>query len=417
MKFPLSIGLLFVLYRLLWACTLPLLRLAPRLREGWAERCLKEVPFSQVDIWMHAASVGEAFIARELLANFSDHRKMAILITTNTSQGRAILEQSPDFHGHQVTLCYMPFDHPALVKKAVAIANPSLLVLIELEIWPALMAEMKQQQKQIIIVNGRMTTKSYKGYMKFPSLWKMLKPQRILAISQGNKSRLQSLFQQENSHFVSNIKFDRIAECTLSKSSGRGKTLILASIRRQEEVEVMHLITKLLALSPELTIELFPRHLQRVPHWQKLLTDNGIPSILHTESSDDSLPSVRVWDVFGELINRYRGADAAFIGGSLAPLGGQNFVECFMNGTIAVTGPFISDFLWAGDEVFRLGLVRKGRNTAEVFSLLVDLLENPIPKEVVRDKANRYIHSKQGGSRRSCLHIEEMLDKDVRIST
>lgn len=417
MNSPLSIRLLFAVYHLLWICILPFLRFAPRLREGWAERCLKEVPFSQVDIWMHAASVGEAYIARELLGNFSHHKRLKLLITTNTSQGRAILEQTPDFHGHMVSLCYMPFDHPSLIKKAVTIANPALLVLIELEIWPALMAEIKRQHGKIIIVNGRMTKKSFKGYKKIPSLWKMLTPQKILAISESDKFRLQTLFGQEDSHVVSNIKFDRIRECRLSKSSNTTKKLVLASIRRQEEPEVLYLITKLLQIFPTLQIELFPRHLQRASHWQKHLKESKIPFVLYTESATSPSVAVRIWDVFGELINTYQSADAAFIGGSLAPLGGQNFIEAFMNGTIAVSGPSVTDFLWAGDEVYSLGLVRKGKDTKEVLALLIDLLKNPIAKECIKEKANRYIHSKQGGSRKSCLHIEEMLEKDSSPNT
>ncbi len=215
MKAPLAIRLLFVVYRLLWICILPLLRLAPRLREGWSERCAKEIPFAKVDIWIHAASVGEAYIARELLANFSKDQTFDILITSNTSQGREVLEQNPHSHGHRVTLSYMVFDSPSLVKKAVAVADPELLVLIELEIWPALMAEIKRQQKQIIIVNGRMTEKSFKGYNRIPSLWRIVKPQRILAISVGDTSRLKRLFEVEECHQVPNIKFDRIPKCQI----------------------------------------------------------------------------------------------------------------------------------------------------------------------------------------------------------
>jgi len=161
MKEPLSIKFLFILYRFLWFCATPFLIRSSRLQEGADERILKRINFSKVDIWMHAASVGEAYIARQLLKSFDEEQKLKILITTNTSQGREILEKDRTTdHNHSVTIAYMVFDNPALVKKAVRIADPSLLVLIELEIWPALMAENKNvQNKRMIIVNGRMTEK------------------------------------------------------------------------------------------------------------------------------------------------------------------------------------------------------------------------------------------------------------------
>lgn len=410
MKAPLAIRSLFFAYRLLWFFILPLLWFAPRLKEGWQERCATGLSFGKVDIWIHAASVGEAYIARELLANFSKDTAFDILITCNTEQGRTVLDHNLNSHGHQVTLSYMVFDSPALVKKAVALANPELLVLIELEIWPALMAEIKQQQKQIIIINGRMTKKSFKGYNRIPSLWRYLKPQRILAISEGDRSRLQSLFDVEECLYVPNIKFDRIQTCRISKaSSGGPKRLILASIRKEEELDVLQLITGVLDLFPDIHIDLFPRHLQRVSHWQKRLWELAIPHDLKSNPSKTRF-SLRIYDTFGELINAYQDADAAFVGGSLAPLGGQNFIESFMNGTIAVTGPWITDFLWVGDEVFSSDLVRRGRNTKEVLQLLIDLLNHPVKQEIIQENANRYIESKRGGTRRSCQQIESMLN-------
>lgn len=409
MKAPLTIRLLFTIYRFLWFCILPLLRLAPRLKVGWSERCLKVLPFAKVDIWIHAASVGEAYIARELLANFSRDKTFDILITTNTLQGRDVLERNPHNHGHQITISYMVFDSPALIKKAVAIADPKILVLIELEIWPALMAEIKRKQKQIIIVNGRMTKRSFKGYNRIPSLWRTLKPQQILAISVGDKSRLKRLFEVEECHQVPNIKFDRIPKCLISNtSSTKSKRLILASIRKQEEAKVIQIITGVLQLFPDIQIDLFPRHQYRVAHWQKHLLQQGISFTLKSAPSK-TVSSVCICDTFGELINAYQDADAAFVGGSLAPLGGQNFIESFMNGTIAITGPWISDFLWVGDEVFSSDLVRRGRDTKEVLQLLIDLLNNPVQKEIIQEKANRYIEGKRGGGAITCQHIENLM--------
>jgi len=418
MKEPFLIKFLFFIYKLLWLCITPLLLCSPRLKEGAAERTLQEINFSKVDLWMHAASVGEAYIARQILKSFEGIQRLDILITCNTSQGREILEKSLAEQRHNVTIAYMVFDNPALVKKAITIADPKLLVLIELEIWPALMAEMKRQRKQIIIVNGRMTEKSFKGYQKVAFLWRMLKPDTILAISEADKVRLQTLFQQKKTYFVENIKFDQIEKCTfLERTSTENKSLILASIRKEEESEVLYLITKLLEIFPNLHIDLFPRHLHRVSGWETFLSEQNISCILKTASSENGSQSVLIWDVFGEMIKAYQRSDAAFVGGSLAPLGGQNFIEAFMNGVIPVTGPSVSNFLWTGDEVFKDGLVQKGNNKEEVLQLLVTMLKEPTDRARIQQKANKYIQSKQGGSRKTCQYIVDSLQNHDENTT
>lgn len=359
---------------------------------------------------MHAASVGEAYIALQILKSFEEDQKLDILVTCNTSQGKEILEKNIPDQPHTVTIAYMVFDNPALVTKAIETADPKLLVLIELEIWPALMAEMKRQKKQIIIVNGRMTEKSFKGYSKVAFLWRMLKPDVILATSEGNKARLQTLFQQKDTYLVENIKFDQIEKCSIvERTVTRNKSLILASIRKEEESEVLHIILKLLEIFPNLHIDLFPRHLHRVPDWEKLLSEQEISYSIKSTSRNNGHRSVLIWDVFGEMINAYQRSDAAFVGGSLAPLGGQNFIEAFMNGVIPVTGPSVSNFLWTGPEVFRDGLVKKGNSREEVLQLLVSILKSPPDKNIIQQKANRYIQLKQGGSRKTCQHIVDLL--------
>ncbi len=410
MNQSLPIRLLFIGYQFLWLLLTPLLLCSPRLKEGGDERTLKKISFSKVDLWIHAASVGEAYIARQIVNNFPKEQKLDILITTNTSQGHEILVKEMHSLQQNVQIAYMVFDSPSLVRKAVQIADPKLLVLIELEIWPALMAEIKRQKKKIIIVNGRMTRKSFKGYTKAGFFFRTLQPDTILATCNENKFHLERLFRQEKTYLVPNIKFDLIHHCTIAQSAeGERQSLVLASIRKEEEADVLFLIQRILQTFPDLQINLFPRHLHRVEQWQKLLTESGINHTLKTsEASLDSSPVI-IWDLFGQLTTAYQKADAAFVGGSLANLGGQNFIEAFMNGVIPVTGPSISNFLWTGEEVLSDGLLKKGENKEEVLDLLVQLLKNPPDKKALQKKADNYIRLKQGGSRKTCQYIVDLL--------
>jgi len=365
-----------------------------------------------VDLWIHAASAGEAYLAGQIVKCFDGDKRLDILITTNTSQGRTILEKNLGNSAHRITVAYMVFDNPSLVKRAVKIADPRLLVLIELEIWPALMAEMRRAGKKVIIVNGRMTEKSLKGYRKVASLWRQLKPDTILAISEDDRQRFITLFDQPDTFHVTNMKFDRMRGSLIDTG---GKTeycyLLLASVRKEEDSEVLYLIEKLLEQFPDLRIGLFPRHMHRVDSWGELLTENKISWTLRSADTEEGSFSVVLWDLFGELEKEFSRADAVFVGGSLAPLGGQNFIEPLMHGVVPVTGPSVSDFLWVGEELFEQGLVQKGNSKEEVLSLLVDSLEYPVDKADIRQKVDRYISMKQGGSRKTCEFIKSLMLK------
>jgi len=412
MKETFLLRLFFALYQLLWICVTPFLIRSNRIKDGAAERTLHEIKFAKTDLWIHAASVGEAYIARQLIQCLGNERQLDILITTNTLQGRSILEKDFDKPGHRIIVAYMVFDNPSLIKRAVEIADPELLVLIELEIWPALMAEMKRRGKKIIIVNGRMTEKSFNGYKKTGGLWKGLKPDIILAISKEDKARFTALFDLDRTYHVANMKFDRMEKCQIvAEQQSDRSLLVLASIRKEEERQVLYLIEKLLERFPELEVGLFPRHMHRVKNWTGMLSDKKISWVLKSSSSDDMGCSVVIWDVFGELINAYRRADAAFVGGSLAPLGGQNFIEAFMNGVVPVMGPSDFNFLWTGEEVIRDNLVKKGNNREEVLQLLVDTLENPVDKALIQQKADNYISLKQGGSSKTVQYIVALLEE------
>ncbi len=410
--FPPHLRIFFYVYDCLWLLAIPWLRFSKRLSEGFDNRCLRTINFGRVDIWIHAASAGEAYLVRQLITSLKNIEKSKILVTTNTSQGKAILEEPLAECQHEYTVTYIPFDKPSLIKKVVAVADPKLLVLVELEIWPALLAEMKRAGKKILIINGRMTKNSYSSYRKTSFLWSYLKPDVILAISEDDRKRFVTTFHHNNAFYVPNLKFDRMEKCRIEdREKSKSSFLVLASVRKEEEDEVLFLIEELLEKVPDLRIGLFPRHMHRLTAWESLLTDKGVPWVRkskHQENGEESI--VLLWDVFGELGKAYREADAAFVGGSLAPLGGQNFLEAFMNGVTPVTGPHISNFLWTGKEVFEEGLVKLGQTKKEVLELLLETLENQMEKSVLKEKADRYIAAKQGGTKKTCIYIKELLE-------
>ena len=414
----------FGLYNLLWSCTVPWLRLNHRLAEGYQQRRLKPV-LPVADIWIQAASAGESYLALEIIKTLKVDRMVKVLVTSNTSQGidilnRALADQGSRREKIHVSVAYFPFDKPALMRKAVAAIRPAAMVLLETEIWPGLLRALKQHHCKTIIINGRITDRSLKRYQLWPSIWPQLRPARVLAISPVDAARFKQLFGPDGIETMPNIKFDRLASAAASADHpNRIKDLVpggltfavLASVRRQEEPLVKEIIIEILGNRPQTVIGLFPRHLHRIRSWQDLLNQAGIRWSLRSEAKTPARAgTVILWDTFGELLLAYELCQSAFVGGSLAPLGGQNFLEALVSGIRPVIGPSWENFAWVGDEIVDSGLLRIAPNWQEVAACLLRDMDRPSSREDVNNRAMEYIRTHQGGTAKACREIAACLE-------
>ena len=210
-----------------------------------------------------------------------------------------------------------------------------------------------------------------------------------------------------------NIKFDRIAHGDDS-SEPTGfvllkpdlDILVLGSIRKKEELIVKKIIQRVISYHPDTVICLFPRHLNRIKNWKEELESLNLKVILRSEALDKIDPgTIILWDVFGELDAVYDMAKAAFVGGSLAPLGGQNFIEAVVSGLVPVIGPYWDNFAWAGNEIVDQKLVQVASNWKEVAKFLIQDLQNPKDRIAVKKAARQYINSRKGGAAVACGFI------------
>lgn len=405
---------------------MPLLRLSSRLQDGFAQRKL-ETSLPYADIWIQAASGGEAYLAWTLLERLEPGGPLRVLVTTNTRQGMDIIGKAAAALAHvnpAVTLfpAWFPFDRPSIMAAAVSRVNPKLAVLLESELWPGFMYALKKRKCPIFIINGRMTKKSLSAYRRFPGACTMLRPDRILAISQDDAKRFETVFGQKGIAVMNNIKFDALPIDLPDKNEGKppgfmarwipagSRFLVLGSIRREEEAKIVQIIQKMREKRPDVITGLFPRHMERLDHWEKILSGLGLnwrrrSGIEKPVQGGDII----LWDVFGELAAAYAAADAVFVGGSLAPLGGQNFLEPLACGTVPVIGPSHENFSWVGEEIFRKGLVIKTRNPKEAADAMIRQLDNPVPQNETAAKAKKFIAARQGGARKACAVIEKTL--------
>jgi len=417
----LSIKVAFRLYNFAWNIIIPLLRLNKRLAEGFKQRILGE-KLPKADIWIQAASVGESFLAKELLAHFKPSIPTRILLTSNTSQGIEILKQTvseitPNSRGITAFTAYFPFDKPAIMAQAVNDVGPKIMLLLESEMWPAHLAALKKKGCKILIINGRITSKSLSRYLIWPSLWSTLSPDKIFAISKNDAKRFAALFGEDCVGVMPNIKFDRTGS-TVSVGYNKNPLeeiipletpfVVLGSIRSGEEHLVDKIVSGILHRQPEIVIGLFPRHMHRIKHWKSALSRMRVPWVLRSKTKQMvSHGTVILWDTFGELSYAYEISKAAFVGGSLAPLGGQNFLEAVTCGVIPVIGPSWENFAWVGSEIINQGLVKVAADWEEVTDALSKGIINSPPHETIRKSAFEYLKDRQGGTEIACCLIHQ----------
>ena len=414
----------FGFYDFSWRIALPWLKLNHRLAEGYHERSLKDKLPAIADLWIQAASIGESFLALEIIKTLQVEQPIQILLTSNTRQGIDILNQAllglnRDKNQIRTVVRYFPFDKPSIMAEAVAAIRPKLMVLLETEIWPGLLLALKAQCCKIIIVNGRITEKSCQRYHIWPSIWRTLRPDRVLAISPADADRFRQLFGPDGIEVMTNIKFDRMAPSSAvdddhikieSVLPAGFPFVVLASVRHREEPEVIKIVREIARNQPQIVMGLFPRHIHRVDFWQDALTQLGLQWVLRSAVSNPvSAGTVILWDTFGELMPAYCRAQSAFVGGSLAPLGGQNFLEALISGVIPVIGPWWQNFAWVGQEIIDAGLLRVADDWQQVAALILQDMVAPRPRAAVIDTAHQFFERRRGGTDQACRQIEAML--------
>lgn len=417
---------LLLLYDYLWRLAIPFLSRHERLTEGLAQRTLNE-KMPRADLWIQAASAGESYLAWSLLRKLQPAQPLRVLLTANTSQGMGILDraiadittENPRLTVHNK---FFPFDKPGIMARAACQIRPKVMVLLETEIWPGLIFSLKDLSCKIFLVNGRITRKSLKGYRKLPPVWPKLKPDRILAVTPKDAMGFESLFGPGDIAVMPNMKFDRIRvdTATVAKENplidllpAHRPLLVFGSVRQAEEVYIKEIINEIHHHVPDTIIGIFPRHQSRVQYWEEVLeryTDSWQKR--STLEADGTIRSIILWDTFGELAWAYQLASAAFVGGSLAPLGGQNFLEPLVYGIPPVIGPYWDNFAWVGREIIAAGLVKEVRTWSKAAQQLVRDLQNPAPKERIMAQTDHYIRQRQGGTRTVCRLIENTLAKN-----
>ncbi len=322
----------FIILRLLWRS----LRL-PEYRQRLAERfgLFPPLPING-SLWVHAVSVGEVQAAEQLIKQLQQrHPDLPVVITTTTPTGS---ERVRTLFGDRVQHVYFPYDIPFAIQRFLRRASPRLLLMVETEIWPNLLAICEQQGITTILANARLSKKSARGYARFSSLTRetFRRIGLVAAQSEADAERFMQLgVSAERISVTGSVKFDMRMPASLRESAEALRSAFLgrpvwvaASTHEGEDAVVLAAHQRIREMLPQALLILVPRHPDRFERVAELCMKEGFKL---ARRSVDTLPhadaAVFLGDSMGELPLFLAAADAAFVGGSLVKKGGQNVLE------------------------------------------------------------------------------------------
>ena len=384
-------------------------RQAPWERLGFAQR---RAGSQEGLLWVHAVSAGEMVAAAPLVERLLAEGRPC-LVTNMTPTGRA---RCQSLLGDRVQNCYAPYDLPGSVRRFLRRMQPEALIVIDTELWPNIMACCARQGVRRLLVNGRLSARSAARYARLPSLSRpMMAALDALGVqTEAQAARFIALgARPEKVQVTGSIKFDGKAPKGLAaKTAALRKrlcglpALLGASTHPGEEAALLAAYGRLAAKHPQLALILAPRHTQRTAEVRQLIAAAGHESLLFSKggalaSAKAGRRPVLLVDVMGELDACYAVSDLAFVGGSLAPVGGHNLLEAVRGGAAVLMGPHLhnlDDIATQFIDAKAMTVVQSAEDLAEA---LARLLNAPASRKAMAKRALAILARNQGALERT----------------
>ena len=376
-------------------------------------------PSSRSRLWLHAVSLGEALAARPLIERLrQEFSKTQLVFSTTTLTGRSAMER---FRKPDEPLFYFPFDLSIVSRRTLRQVRPRFFVTMETELWPNLFLELRRQGIPAIVVNGRLSSRSFQRYRRVRFLLKSpLEAVHLFCMqTQDDADRVKSLGVPGGKiRVVGNMKFDafRTQEGTDLQTLRRRLGLqqedslwVAGSTHRGEEEQILEAFQQLRANYPMLKLLLAPRHPERSGEVARLGGQKNLESLLISTLDSRASPPVLILDTVGELLQMYRLATVVFVGGSLIPHGGQNLLEPAFFARPILFGPYMDNF----KEIAALFLKHRAacqvRNRSELVEMLKHLLEKEEERRTMGQRALKLVEEQQGATDRTLVCLRGLL--------
>lgn len=371
-------------------------------------------------IWVHAVSVGELLAVAPLVERMlQEWPDKAVLITNTTPTGS---EQTQKLFGNRVEHTWFPFDTPLVTGAFLRHWSPQLVVMVETEIWPNIMASAREQGIPVALVNARLSARSARGYARLGDFTReTLKSFSLIAAqSKSDDRRFRRIGADPGAmQVVGSIKFDidlaarrgqlEVIKSELGSDIKSRPLWAAASTHPGEEQLVIDAYQALAQRGIATRLLLAPRHPNRTADIIKLLEKASLSYQRRSDKTPISTDTdVLIIDTLGELSAFLGLADAAFIGGSLVPRGGHNPIEAAAWGCAVITGPHVINFATIVRDMERGGAIRVVVDQQELADRLASVWEgDKLDSDAKR--AQTFIETRRGATRRQLDLLKALL--------
>ena len=340
-------------------------------------------------IWLHCVSVGEAQAAqtlvRRLNQSFPNH---TLVVSTTTVTGQRVAQTI--FASEAAAVFYFPIDWAWTVRRVLQKINPAAIFIMETELWPNLFRAARNNATPIVLLNGRLSDKSFRRYRRIRPFISGVLNNLTLAIMQSDQdaTRIRELGLPDNRAVaVGNLKFDSAGDAADAGLTNQIRTqfvfaegrplFVAASTHDPEEAMVLEAFRIVRRSHPQLRLLLAPRHPERFAEVASMLVASEFSLARRSTlaKNDGGIADVVLLDSIGELGAVFPLADIAFVGGSIAPHGGHNVIEPANHGVCTITGPHTSNFAAITKAMLADGALIQLSETAEPAAELAQVLE------------------------------------------
>ena len=377
-------------------------------------------------IWVHAVSVGEVLSARPLISELhAAYPKLRVFLSTTTLTGQQLARRSVS---DVDAVFYFPFDWTTTARRTLNVVRPRLFVMTETEIWPNLLRECKRRGVKTLMVNGRISYRSFPRYrMVRPFMKRVLADiDRFCVQGEETSRRLVELGADPSRIVVTgSLKFDSLES---SPTPGRGRERVLRFFRvppsrpvivagstlKGEEEPVIRAFNRVRASGVNALLVIAARHPERFGEVERLCRHEGLTVVRRTELPIDAEPRADavVLDTIGELAQLYQIATVVFVGGSLVPAGGHNILEPALYGKPIVFGPHMQNFGEIAETFLSNGAAIQVRTPGELDETMLSLIGDPVRRARVGAAARALVESNRGARDRTLAVVRDLLPPD-----
>jgi len=376
-------------------------------------------------IWIHAVSVGEALTARALASDLkARYPRLRLFVSTTTIAGQQVARRSLP---NAEAVFYFPFDWTFIVRRILTLVRPRLFIMMETEIWPNLLRECRRRGVKTVMINGRISSRSYPRYRLIRPFFRrvLADVDRFCMQSDESARRLIDLGADPARVMVTgSLKFDSL-ELPAGVAHGKprervmrffrlspSRTVIVAgSTMRGEEAAVLRAFARIKTAMPGALTILAPRHPERFVEVERLARDAGFITSRRSELPIDAEPraDVVVLDSIGELAQVYQVATAVFVGGSLVDHGGHNILEPAVFGKPIVFGPYMHNFREIAAAFVSNGAAVPVASDRELESALLELVTDPVRRARLGAAARALVEANRGAKTKTLQVISELI--------